>query len=346
MEEINGILHTQHWHELEPEPLRSEIEQAMEELKSCKSPGTDGIPAELLKCLGGEGVEIMWLLCQKIWRTGEWPSDWKQSVFFPLLKKRDAMECSNHRTVSLISHTSEVLLKVINNRMKSKMKEEVSEVQAGFREGRGTRDHLVNLKVIIEKCRNHSIPLYICFIDYKKAFDCVQHTELWRVMDEMGFPKHLTGLISNLYMDQSAAVRLEGEKLTKWFKIGAGVRQGCILSPNLFSVYTERIMREALDGLEIGVNIGGYVYNNLRYADDTVLLATSREDLETILDRVRKASASFGLHLNTKKTKIMVINEECDDPFICEEGQVEIVDKMVYLGAQFDQSGKTSGELR
>ena len=93
-------------------------------------------------------MEIMWLLCQKIWRTGEWPSDWKQSVFVPLPKKGDTMECSNHRTVSLVSHASKVLLKVINNRMKCKMKEEVSEVQSGFREGRGTRDHLVNLKVI------------------------------------------------------------------------------------------------------------------------------------------------------------------------------------------------------
>ena len=93
-------------------------------------------------------------------------------------------------------------------------------------------------------------PLYLCFIDYSKAFDCVEHRALWGVMEELGFPKHIIKLISNLYEDQESAVRLGDNSITDWFKIGKGVRQGCTLSPYLFSIYTEGIMRKALDGFE------------------------------------------------------------------------------------------------
>jgi len=120
--------------------------------------------------------------------------------------------------------------------------EEINIVQAGFRPKRGTRDHIFNLRNILEKCREYNKDLYACFIDYSKAFDCVVHKTMWKIMIEMGFSKHLVRLIESLYIDQEAAVRVDGET-SEWFEVGKGVRQGCILSPYLFNIYAENIMR-------------------------------------------------------------------------------------------------------
>ena len=160
----------------------------MKEIRNGKSPGFDDIPAELWKAAGEDGIKVMWKLCNKIWRKVEWPTDWERAVFIPIPKKGNIKECSNHRTISLISHASKILLKIINNRLKQKLESEIAEEQAGFRAGRGTRDHIVNIRNIIEKCRGHSEPLYLCFIDYSKTFDCVCHQKLWNTKREMVFP--------------------------------------------------------------------------------------------------------------------------------------------------------------
>ena len=153
-----------------------------------------------------------------------------------------------------------------------------------------------------------NVPVYFCFIDYSKAFDCVDHNKLWNCMRKLGIPEHLITLIKNLYTGQEATVRTEFGN-TEWFKIGKGVRQGCILSPYLFSVYSENIMRTA--GIEdmSGISIGGRRLNNLRYADDTTLIAKSKEELSALIQQVKIASEAAGLMLNVKKTKIMATED-------------------------------------
>ena len=126
-----------------------------------------------------------------IWKKEEWPKDWCRAVFIPLPKKGNLKDCANYRTISLISHASKVLLKIIINRMKRKLDQEISSTQAGFREGRGTRDQIVNIRNVMEKCKDHKLPLYMCFIDYSKAFDCVSHNQMWEIMKKMGFPNIL-----------------------------------------------------------------------------------------------------------------------------------------------------------
>ena len=121
------------------------------------------------------------------------------------------------------------------------------DVQTGFRKGTGTRDQIANIRWIMEKAREFQKNIYFCFIDYAEAFDCVDHNKLWKILQEMGIPDHLTCLLRNLYAGQEATVRT-GHGTTDWFKIGKGVRQGCILSPCLFNLYAEYIMRNA--GLE------------------------------------------------------------------------------------------------
>ena len=151
-------------------------------------------------------------------------------------------ECSNYCTIALISHASKVMLKLLQARLKQYMNCELPDVQAGFRKGRGTRDQIANICWIIEKVRELQKNLYFCFIDYAKAFDCVDHNKLWKILKEMGIPDHLTRLLRNLYAGQEATVRT-GHGTTDWFQIGKGVRQGCILSPCLFNLYAEYIMR-------------------------------------------------------------------------------------------------------
>ena len=144
--------------------------------------------------------------------------------------------------------------------------------------------------------------IYFCFIDYAKAFDCVDHNKLWKILREMGILDHLTCLLRNLYADQEAAVRT-GHGTTDWFQIGKGVRQGCILSPCLFNFYAEYIMRNAgLEETQAGIKIARRNISNLRYADDTTLMAESEEKLKSLLMKVKEESEKVGLKLNIQKT--------------------------------------------
>ena len=147
--------------------------------------------------------------------------------------------------------------------------------------------------------------IYFCFIDYAKAFDCVDHNKLWKILKEMGIPDQLTCLLRNLYAGQEATVRT-GHGTRDWFQISKGVHEGCVLSHCLFNLYAEYIMRNAgLDEAQDGIKFVGRNINNLRYADDTTLLAESEEELKSLLMKVKKESEKVGLKLNIQKTKIM-----------------------------------------
>ena len=165
---------------------------------------------------------------------------------------------------------------------------DIPDVQASFRKGRGTRDQIVNICWIMEKAREFQKNIYFCFIDYTKAFDCVDHNKLWKILKEMVILDHLTCLLRNLYAGQVAILRT-GHGTTDWFQIGKGVRQGCILSPCLFNLYAEYIMRNAeLEEAQARIKIAGRNINNLRYADDTTLMAESEEELKSLLMKVKE----------------------------------------------------------
>ena len=150
--------------------------------------------------------------------------------FIPIPKKGNAKECSNYRTIAPISHASKVMFKILQARLQQYVNRELPDVQAGFRKGRGTRDQVANIRWIMEKAREFQKNIYFCFIDYAKAFDCVDHNQLWKILKVMGIPDHLICLLRNLYAGQEATVRT-GHGTTDWFQIQKGDRQGCILSP-------------------------------------------------------------------------------------------------------------------
>ena len=183
------------------------------------------------------------------------------------------------------------MLKILQARLQQYVNCELPDVQAGFRKGRGTSDQIANICSIIEKTRELQKNVYFCFIDYAKAFDCVDHNKLWKILKEMGIPDHLTCLLRNLYEGQEAPVRT-GHGTTDWFQVGEGVCQGCIvLSPCLFNLCAEYIMRNAgLDEAQAGIKNAGRNINNLRYVDDTTLMAESEEELKSLLMKVKEES--------------------------------------------------------
>ena len=180
------------------------------------------------------------------------------------------------------------------------MNREIPDVQAGFRKGRGTRNQIANIRWIMKK-QEFQKNIYFCFIDYAKVFDCVDHHKL----KEMGIPKHPTCLLRNLYVGQEATAR-SGHGTTDCFQIGKGVHQGYILSPCLFNLYPEYIIRNArLDEAQAGIKIAETNGNNLRYADDTTLMAESEEALKSLLMKVKEESEKVDFRPNIQKTKIM-----------------------------------------
>ena len=175
---------------LEPDILECEVKWALGGITTNKAGGGDGIPVELFQILKDDAVKVLHPICQHIWKTQQRAQDWQRSVFIPVPKKGNPKECSNYRTIALISHASKVMLKILQARLQQYVNCELPDVQAGFRKGRGNRDRIANI--------------YFCFIDYAKAFDCVDHNKLWKILKELGIPDHLTCLLRNLYAGQEA----------------------------------------------------------------------------------------------------------------------------------------------
>ena len=165
-----------------------------------KASGGDGIPVELFQILKDDAIKVLHSICEQIWKTQQWLQDWKRSVFIPIAKKGNAKECLNYYTIALISHASKVMLKILQARFHQYMNQKLPDVQVGFRKGRGTRDQIANIRWLIKKAKGFR--KNICFIDYSKAIDSVDHNTLWKTLQEMGISDHLTCLLRKLYAGQ------------------------------------------------------------------------------------------------------------------------------------------------
>ena len=172
--------------DLEPDILECEVKWALESITTNKASGGDGIPVELFQILKDDAVKVLHSICQQIWKTQQWPleKDWKRSVFTPIPKKGNGKEFSNYHIIALISHTRKAMLKILQARLQQNINREFPDIQAGFRKGRGTRDPTANICWIIEKAREFQKNIYFCCIDYPKAFDCVIHNKLWKILKE------------------------------------------------------------------------------------------------------------------------------------------------------------------
>jgi len=320
----------------EPPILRQEIEEAVRKLKCNKSPGTDNIPAELLKAGGENMVDILLKICNLTLKTGEWPTKWTESIVIPLPKKGNIRKCENNRTISLISHSSKVLLYVLMNRMKPTIKEALDDAQAGFQEGRSTAEQVCNLRILSEKYMDHQLPVYHNFIDFKKAFDRVWHKALWLIMRKYKISSTITKTIKSLY-EHAKSLVLIGDTPSKWFLSKVGVRQGCVLSPYLFNLFLEFIMTEALESFDGNIKVGGRMVSNLRFADDIDLIAATEDELRDLTQRLDNTSTKYGMEISAEKSKILITAKEdlkLKQPITVVNQALEQVDTFKYLGSQ------------
>ena len=330
---------------LGPDIMKEEVRKCLHDMKTGKAAGIDNISTEMLKALGEFGIEALTDLCNKMYHSAYIPEDLKTSIFVLLPKKPRALDCSDYRTISLMCHVLKLLLTVIHRRMVMKIDREIAEAQAGFRKESGTREAIFDLKILAEKYIEMQKEIYACFIDYSKAFDSVKHTKMIEAMQKTDMDENDIALVSHLYWEQKTRIRIDGA-ISEEVNIQKGVRQGCVLSPSLFNLYTEYIFRE-IDQMS-GLKINGETINNLRYADDTVLLAENEDDLQNLVSTIEIQSEKFGLLMNVKKTKAMVIskNEAAKVTIKVNDKIIEQVDQFTYLGQLITTDGRSEQEIK
>ncbi|GFO33447.1 hypothetical protein PoB_005995200 [Plakobranchus ocellatus] len=255
----------------------------------------------------------------------------------PTQKKKLEM-CQNYRTISLISHPTKVMLKVILSRLKPEAGKTIAEEQAGFRPGRSTVEQICNVRILMEKYLQHQQELHHVFIDFKKAFDRVWHEALWSTMRKDNINSNLISVIENLYKATSAVFC--NNYIGDWFRTTVGVRQSCLLSPTLFNIFLERIMTDALEDHCGTVNIGGRPITNLRFADDIDGLAGNECELASLVEQVDKASSNFGMEISAEKSKIMTNSKQSSKKEIKVNGQIlESVTQFKCLGSIISDEG-------
>ena len=292
------------------------------------------------------GIKKLCSLLNNIYDTGNIPTEMLTSTFITLPKKPGTTDCECHRTISLMSHTLKILLKILMARLRNKIRPEISETQFGFVANKGTTNAIFTMTMLTERCIEMPKDLYLCFIDYSKAFDKLRHEDLFQILNALDIDGKDLRILSNLYWRQTATVRIDGEH-SEETSIRRGVRQGCVLSPDLFNIYSENILREIED--INGISLGGHNINNLRYADDTVLIAESEQTLQNMLDTVVVASEKKGLALNISKTESMTISKNPQAPpcNINSRGiPVKQVEKFKYLGYLLTSDGKCTTKIR
>ena len=325
--------------------LKCEVEKALKNVQLGKAPGDDGITTEMLKLLESFGVEKLTDLFNEIYSTGVFPEELLMSVYITLPKQPRATDCANFRTISLMPHALKIFLKIIQARIGNKIDSEVGPTQFGFRPGSGTREAIFCFNILAQKFIEVDQDIYTCFIDYSKAFDKVHHSQLIECLEKIGVDGRDIRIIANLYWHQKAAIRINNE-LSPFTSIQRGVRQGCVLSPYLFNIYTEFIFRQSND--LPGINIQGLNVNNLRYADDTALLADDENKLQNIVTKVQIESSKAGLEMNVKKTKTMIISRDAENKKIEVRVNNEVlqqVNKFIYLGTETREDIKTEKEI-
>ena len=328
-----------------PKLEKEEIEAAIKRMKLGKAPGVDKVTVDEMRAAGNIGMDMLFKLFERVWEREEIPKDWSRAVIVPIFKKKDKTVCDNYRGISLLCHAEKVFASVILQRIRKRTDEILTESQAGFRKDRSTIDQLFSLRLLTEKYTEFSKSLYICYVDYQKAFDSVWREGLWHIMSHLGYEKKIIRLLQALYKETFSAVRVDGE-LTDWFQTVIGVLQGCVLSPMLFCIFLEVVMARALEMEETGVVVSGTRFNNLKFADDIALIADEPAGLQSLIDSTEVESKQFGLTVSTAKTEVQCIPPE-DHPMLSSIRGVTLKQStdFVYLGGKISDSADSSADI-
>ena len=323
-------------YELNKEVEFVEVVEVIKRLKKGKAVGNDGIPGELL-FQGGEIMwKCIWWISKKIFEVQEIPLDWKKGLIYPIFKKGDRLEPNNYRGITLLSITSKVFSTVLNNRILRfcEKRDVIVDEQAGFRAGRSTVDQVFVLREILKIRKMKRIKTFLVFIDLRKAYDSVFRSGLWKKLHDVGIDGKMWKMLVALYDNNRSAVII-GQRLTNFFKIGTGVKQGCPLSCILFNIFLNSIA-EKIKSSGYGINMAGdyLTIAQLLYADDVVLMASKAEELQALMDIFNQEATKWQLSLNTSKTKTMIVGGNNKESYEWKlNGQViETVRAYAYLG--------------
>jgi exonuclease III len=324
-----------------------EVVKAIKKLKNGKAAGVDGIQAELLKYGGDELVRRITTLCNHIWTTGDIPADWCDGIIIPIPKKGDLRDCNNWRGITLLSVPGKVLCSIILDRLKVSVDKTLRQHQAGFRAGRSCCDQIFALRQILEKTTEMNCKLLVNFIDFRKAFDCVHRSSVWNIMKCYGIPTKIVDIIQRFYNNSRCAVRNNGQ-LGEWFQVVTGVRQGCILSPLIFLLVMDWVLKRSLDDSTCGIQwVNGGQLTDLDFADDIALVEDTWHGMAEITTRVEREAGAVGLRINADKTKLMVVGNMTDKGCIMAGGQlVETVEEFCYLGSVISDNSSCDKDIK
>ena len=326
--------------------LQSETNFSLAKLKHRKAPALDNIPGELLTCLGPNARRAFNKLDNNIYDSGHWPKEFCVSKVVTIPKKCNTKNCEEHRTLSLIPHSSKILLKTLYERIYTKVETFLGNDQFGFRRKMGTREAIATLRVIAEKTIEFGKSLYICFVDYEKAFDRVNWVKLMEVLKMIGLDWKERRAVWELYVNQSAVIQV-GDDLSEPAKIGRGARQGGLLSTIIFNIYVQFMINEALEDNDDGIFISGECTPAVRFADDKAMTSHSNSGLQRIMNDLNAIGKMYGMKINQDKTKVMRITHTTQRHIkITIDGQkVEVVTEFKYLGSMITNDGRCTTEI-
>ena len=314
-------------------PSEAEIKKAILKLKRGKSPGIDSIHAEMLLADINLSTRVFTKLFHNIWNNNNIPEDWCKGLIVKLPKKGDLLNCDNWRGITLLSIPGKIFCRVLLNRIDAAIDRKLRQEQAGFRKGKGCTDQIFALRNIIEQCLEWNAPLHIVFIDFKKAFDSVHRNSLWKILLSYGLPEKVVSLIKLFYEKFECSIILDNST-TEWFAVESGVRQGCILSPMLFTIAIDWVLRRTTEDKARGIQWTMFSkLEDLDFADDIALLSTNAAHSQEKVTRLLDWAKRTGLYINQKKTQVMKINVTVPGTTSIEGKVLEEVDDFTYLGS-------------
>ena len=311
-----------------------EIEEAIMETKGNRAPGDDRITSDMLKADPEMSAKCLVELFNRIWEEEEVPEAWQKGILIKLPKKGDLTSCGNWRGINLLSVPGKVFCRVILKRIKDGVEKLLREEQAGFRPSRSCVDQIFVLRTIMEQSKEWNSSLYINFIDFEKAFDSVHHTTLWNILRSYGFPDKIVNILTSFYSNNQCCVRHMGQQ-SEWFQVKSGVRQGCVISPLLFLVVIDWVMKRSTSDRPRGITWNSF--DNLEdedFADDIALLAHSNQDMQEKTSLIELYAGQVGLKISTSKTKVMRMNTRVRTDITVNGNPVENVEEFKYLGSK------------
>ena len=298
-------------------------------MKNCKAPGTDSISAEVLKAGEDEMINFLHMLFNKIWREENPPLDWSKMIITPVHKKGNKSDPSNYRAISLLSVPGKVFSHMLLKRIKQQSEEFTKENQYGFCPNRGTIDAIFILRQIIEKAKERNVNLHFNFIDFKSAFDTIWRKALWKMLAHIGIDKKIIKILEKLYEIFKCAVTIDG-KLTEWFSVVVGVRQGCLLSPTLFNIFLEFVINE-IENISNNFDMEDEEFSlSIKYADDSTLLTLDFEKLQEATLQLQQACLKWGMKINFDKCKVLTPS---NSNIMIQGELLENVNSFAYLGS-------------